>query len=135
MKKLKLFITSLVAALSIAPFVAPALYHASAADASIGENINCGASGSLDGTGCGNVSEGADQVSKTIKSVIQLFQVIVGLISVFMIIYGGLKYITSGGNDNAIKGARNTILYAVIGLVIVVIAQAIVSFVLNRFDG
>lgn len=132
MKKLKLFIASLITALSLAPFAAPALYSVGAAD--VTENINCGASGSLDGSNCGSVEEGASQVSQTIKNVIQLFQIIVGLISVFMIIYGGLKYITSGGNDNAIKSARNTILYAVIGLVIVVIAQAIVSFVLNRFQ-
>ena len=48
-----------------------------------------------------------------------------------MIIFGGFRYITSGGNDNNVSSAKNTILYAVIGLVIVALSQFIVRFVLN----
>ncbi len=54
------------------------------------------------------------------------------MISVFMLIFGGLKYITSGGESSGITGAKNTILYAIIGLVVVGLAQIIVQFVLNR---
>ena len=56
----------------------------------------------------------------------------VGIIGVIMIIVGGFRYITSGGNDQNVASAKNTILYAIIGLVIVALAQLIVKYVLNR---
>jgi hypothetical protein len=49
-----------------------------------------------------------------------------------MIIYGGFRYVTSGGNDASVSGAKNTIIYALIGLVIVALAQVIVHFVLAK---
>ena len=49
-----------------------------------------------------------------------------------MIIYGGFRYITSGGDSGKVTGAKNTIIYAVIGLVIVVLAQVIVKFILDK---
>jgi hypothetical protein len=52
-----------------------------------------------------------------------------------MIIVGGVKYITSQGESSNITAAKNTILYAVIGLVVVALAQIIVRFVLERFVG
>lgn len=55
----------------------------------------------------------------------------VGAISVIMLIWGGLRYITSGGDSKKITNAKNTILYAIIGLVIAVLAFAIINFVLN----
>jgi hypothetical protein len=48
------------------------------------------------------------------------------------LIYGGFKYITSGGDESGAKSARNTIIYAVVGLVIVALAQFIVKFVINN---
>jgi|AntRauTorckE6833_2_1112554.scaffolds.fasta_scaffold24274_5 TRAP-type C4-dicarboxylate transport system permease small subunit len=69
-------------------------------------------------------------VDTVITRVINLFSYIVGVISVIMIIIGGLKYITSSGDATNVSSAKNTILYAVIGLVIVVMAQVIVRFVL-----
>ena len=56
-------------------------------------------------------------------------------ISVIVIIVAGLKYVTSAGNPSAISSAKTTILYAVIGLVIAILAYAIVNFVLNSFSG
>lgn len=56
---------------------------------------------------------------------------IVGVISVIMLVWGGLRYILSGGDSKKITDAKNTILYAIIGLVIAVLAYAIVNFVLN----
>jgi hypothetical protein len=49
-----------------------------------------------------------------------------------MIILGGFKYITSGGDTGNVTGAKNTILYAIVGLVIVALAQIIVRFVLDK---
>ena len=59
----------------------------------------------------------------------------VGIVAVIMIIVGGFKYITSGGESSKVSGAQSTILYAVVGLVVVVLAQIIVHFVLNKTSG
>lgn len=69
-----------------------------------------------------------------------LISIIVGVASVIMVIIGGLKYILSGGDSggrrqgdaSGLNSARNTILYALIGVVIAVAAQAIVVLVINR---
>jgi hypothetical protein len=57
---------------------------------------------------------------------------LVGIVAVIMIIVGGLRYITSGGNDASVTSAKNTILYAIIGLVIVALAQVLVRFTLSK---
>ena len=59
----------------------------------------------------------------------------VGLISVIMLVYGGLRYILSGGDSKKVTDAKNTILYAIIGLIISMLAYAIVHFVLNSVIG
>ncbi len=61
----------------------------------------------------------------------QLVSMAVGAVSVIMIIIGGLRYILSSGDPANTASARNTILYAIIGLVIAIAAQAIVLFVLR----
>ena len=60
---------------------------------------------------------------------------VVGLISVIMLVYGGLRYILSGGDSKKVTEAKNTILYAIIGLIISLLAYAIVHFVLNSVVG
>jgi cytochrome bd-type quinol oxidase subunit 2 len=77
--------------------------------------------------------EDAEETANTlIADVINIFSLVVGVVSVIMIIYGGFRYITSGGESNSVSSAKNTILYAIIGLVIVALAQFIVRFVLGR---
>lgn len=71
-------------------------------------------------------------VDSAVKSVINILSVVVGVIAVIMVIIGGLKYVTSNGDSNQISSAKNTIIYALIGLVVVAIAQAVVRFVLNK---
>ena len=63
--------------------------------------------------------------------IIQIITIVTGAVSVIMIIVGGFKYVVSGGDSNATKGAKDTILYAVIGLVIALFAQVIITFVLS----
>lgn len=79
--------------------------------------------------------EGSDNVENLIKTIINVFSAIVGSISVIMIIIGGFRYITSAGDSNSVGGAKNTILYAIVGLIIVAFAQIIVQFVLQRTTG
>jgi hypothetical protein len=70
-------------------------------------------------------------LNNLIAKIINVFSVLVGVVAVVMIIYGGFRYITSGGDSNNIGTAKNTILYAIIGLIIVALAQLIVKFVLG----
>ncbi len=70
----------------------------------------------------------------TIRNVINVISIIAGAVAVIMIVWGGFRYITSGGNAETVKSARNTILYALIGLVIIAFAQVIVRFTLSSVD-
>lgn len=56
---------------------------------------------------------------------------VVGIIAVIMLIIGGIKYVISGGDSKKVTDAKNTVLYAIIGLVIAVFAYAIVNFVIS----
>ena len=69
-----------------------------------------------------------------IKNVINVLLFIIGIIAVIMIIIGGFRYTTSGGDGSETKTARDTIIYAVAGLVIAIMSFAIVNFVLNRLQ-
>ncbi len=75
---------------------------------------------------------GTSSLQKLITNIINIFSVIVGVIAVIMIIVGGLKYITSGGESSNVSGAKNTIIYAIVGLIVVALAQFIVRFVLTN---
>ena len=74
--------------------------------------------------------EGAS-VSSVIGIIINVLLFIVGLVSVIMIIIGGIRYTTSAGDSSAVTGAKNTILYAIVGLIIAFLAFAIVNWVLG----
>ena len=56
---------------------------------------------------------------------------IVGIIAVIMLIIGGIKYVVSGGDSKKVTDAKNTVLYAIIGLVVCFLAYAIVNFVIS----
>lgn len=75
---------------------------------------------------------GQTGIFKTITNVL-LF--VLGAVSVIMIIIGGLRYVISGGNSTAVTAAKNTILYAIVGVIIALLAYAIVNFVLTSFTG
>ena len=68
------------------------------------------------------------------NNVIGTLFTVAGAIAVIIIVIGGIRYITSTGDSSRIKAAKDTILYAVIGLVVVIIARAIVGFVAGSFS-
>jgi hypothetical protein len=85
----------------------------------------------------GSLSGGAGSgftVQTIIRDVTNTLIFFVGAISVIVLIIGGIRYIVSGGNSSSVEGAKNTILYAVVGIVVSVAAYAIVTFVLNIFN-
>ncbi|MCA9309287.1 hypothetical protein KC973_02830 [Candidatus Saccharibacteria bacterium] len=75
---------------------------------------------------------GDKTLSGVIQRVVNMFSIVVGAVSVIMIIIGGFRYIISGGDSTAVTAAKNTILYAIVGLVIVLFAQVIVRFVITN---
>lgn len=119
--------------MSFGLLLAPATAMVAHAQTEATGQISCGASGQFTETECSD--PGADQVvTNSIELAIRILQLVVGIISVVMIIFGGIKYITSGGDAGAVSSAKNTIIYACIGLVVVALAEVIVQFVLNRVD-
>ena len=56
---------------------------------------------------------------------------VVGALAVVMLIVGGLRYVVSGGNSNNVTAAKNTVLYAIVGLVVAFLAFAMINFVLG----
>jgi hypothetical protein len=125
-----------------APMVVPSLISVAAADNS---NVTGGLCGGIDtatGGAAAASSNSTDCVSNPAGSstsglytlaanVVNIFSVIVGIVAVIMIIYGGFKYITSGGDSGNVSGAKNTLIYAIVGLIIVALAQFIVHYVLG----
>ena len=77
--------------------------------------------------GCPENLFGDDGVFKQITNTI-LYGV--GVVAVIVLIIGGIKYLISGGDSKKVTDAKNTILYAIIGLVIAVLSFAIVNFVI-----
>lgn len=84
----------------------------------------------LTGGSCDADSE--SQLNGIIEGAINIFSVIVGVAAVIMIMIGGFKYVTSNGDSNSVNSAKNTILYAIVGLIVVALAQTIVQFTLRR---
>ncbi len=80
----------------------------------------------------GDCAQNDSSLTNVLKNVVNILSLLVGFASVVMIIIGGFKYIISSGDSNSVNSAKNTIMFAVIGLVIVAFAQVIVIFVLNR---
>lgn len=72
-------------------------------------------------------------ITTDIKNVVNLLLFVVGILAVIVIIVGGIMYTTSGGDPSKVKSAKDTILYAVIGLVVAILAYSIVNFVVDAF--
>lgn len=72
-------------------------------------------------------------LSKIINAVTSVFAWVLGIMAVILIIFGGFKYVTSGGDSNKVSGAKNTIIYAIVGLVVAMLAQPLVKYVIGFF--
>ena len=84
-------------------------------------------------------AKGIDQASDlfgpsgTFNTITNVLLFAVGAISVIMLIIGGIRYVVSGGDSTAVQSAKNTILYAVVGIVICLLAYAVIGFVIGSF--
>ena len=130
-KSLHLLIS--VIAISTPLMLLPAMASASGYCNNIQQNINTGINSATGGSGqCGNANADVTSGIKHIAVVvINILSIVVGIVAVIMIIYGGFRYITSGGESGSVSSAKNTLIYAIVGLILVALAQVIVHWVLN----
>lgn len=143
-RKLKGLLISTAAALTfVMPLAVPVAVNAQNANSPItGQVCNVSQAGNVlkpigdlskDTTAsCTGFTEQKDTLNDIITKIVNILSVIVGVVAVIMIVVGGFRYITSGGSSEKVTGAKNTILYALIGLIIVALAQVIVRFVLQK---
>ena len=84
-----------------------------------------------------SASAGATQTDlpTIINNVINVLLYIVGVAAVVMLIVGGIRYIVSSGDQQAVAGAKNTIIYSIVGIIVAVLAYAAVNFVFNTLAG
>lgn len=91
----------------------------------------CSSSASAEVKKAAGCSGNSNALPKAIQSILNAVILVAGLVSVTFIIIGGVHYMTSSGDAAKVKKARDTILYAVIGLIICALAFAIVNFVIG----
>ena len=79
--------------------------------------------------------EAIDGDDGIVKTAVNIMLWIIGVIAVIMLVFGGIRYATSAGDSNKVTAAKNTIMYAIVGLVIAIFAYAIVNWVLTSTTG
>lgn len=123
MKRITIFLVAAFAVLGVAT-VAPNYAYA----AGVADQIKQGVADAGGNTEGNSISLGA-----RIRQIVNVLLYILGAVAVLMIVVGGMRYTLSGGDSGAIKSAKDTILYAAVGLVVAILAFAIVDFVLGSF--
>jgi len=101
-----------------------------AASATSPQATVCNALGS--NAGCTSTPANGINLTNLAVDIINILSIVVGIVAVFMIIIAGVRFITSNGDSNNVASARNTIIYAIVGLIVVALAQVIVQFVVGR---
>ena len=131
MNKFKHYILGVVMlALSMVPITIPPMASA----ATISDSV-CGAAQDLtvDSTKtCADTKGSEKNFQNLLATIVNVLSLVVGALAVVMIIFAGFRYITSGGNQEGVKSAKQALIYAIIGIIIVALAQIIVKFVLNQ---
>jgi magnesium-transporting ATPase (P-type) len=97
--------------------------------------LRCGANSAATGTdtnknGCAEAPKNQPSLNDTVAKIINILSSLVAAVAVIMIIVGGFRYVTSGGDSARVTSAKSTIFNAIIGLVIAIFAQVIVRFVI-----
>ena len=128
MKKISIIISTVIASFglfALASFVSPSpAFACSGAKDCITQGVN----------GAGDTGGGGD-INSVFKKVVEVLLFLIGAVSVIMIVVGGIKYTTSGGDSAQVTSAKNTIMYAVVGLIVALLGYAIVNFVVKAFAG
>lgn len=78
-----------------------------------------------------NCSSGPSTFNHLIKTAVDILSYIVGIAAVIMIIVSGLRFVMAGGDSQAVSGAKTSLIWAIVGIVVVALAQAIVYWTLG----
>jgi hypothetical protein len=128
MRKIKLYITAAIMGLTLSgPILVPTVAYASA---------SCPAATTSKGqvlSGLGATGNHCDASSfkNTVANAVGILSVIAGIVAVIMIIISGFRYITSGGESSRVAAAKNSLIYALIGIAVVALTQFLVRYVVN----
>lgn len=129
MKRLTTVLLSITAVFGLLaiPLLAPAVAYADGVDVL---NQACSDAGTAGSELCRN-DQALFGAGSIWTNIINAIIFVVGAVAVLMIVIGGLRYVLSAGDQAAINSAKNTILYSVVGLIVAILANAIVNFTIN----
>ncbi len=116
----------MVVALFLGQLLVPSISYA------CGTNSGSAKSQILSGVGETGASCNSSNVTSLADKVINLLSVVAGIIAVIMILVSAIKFTTSGGDTQKVTSAKNSLIYAIVGIAIAGLAQVIVIFVLHQ---
>ena len=127
-KSIKIFLSLLACFGLVALYATPTYAADDACDPSVPEAIRSA-------SGCSNAPAPSASIQDIITNILYGIIAVLGLVAVVFIVKGGIDYMTSAGDAQKLQKAKSTILYAAIGLVISVLAFAIVNFTIGIISG
>jgi len=128
---MKKSIKTILAGLLVVPVLALGVSLITPMTQSVSAEVTGGIQGGADAAKGDGQQENLFGDGGIFKTIVNIALYIIGAISVMMLIYGGIRYTVSAGDSKAVTDAKNTIMYAIIGVVIAILAYAIVNFVLE----
>lgn len=130
---IKVIVASVVLSMGLAVlFVGPNSTTYAAPRDEVCKGVNISSAG---GGGGGSCNGNGSEITKVVTAAVNILSIIAGIAAVIMLIIAGLKYVTSNGDASSIASAKTSIIYAIVGLVVVALSQAIVQFVLKKAGG
>ncbi len=116
-------------ALTVASFATVPTYAANCdtSNPDLGVGVNCG-------KGNGTPNNLFGDSNSIVNTVINTMLFIVGILSVIMIIFSGIRYATAHGDKSQVESAKNTLIYSIVGLVVAIIAYAVVNWVVGLWS-
>jgi len=125
MKLIRILVITLATALCGMTAMYPIAAHALPVS-TVAADLKSDAQGGVGQTGSGGI-----KITSVFSGVVNILSVVVGALSVIFVILSGFRYVTSGGDSNRVSSAKNTLVYALVGVAIVALAQVLVHFVIN----
>jgi hypothetical protein len=83
-------------------------------------------------SGIGGCNDNPAKISTTVQNIVNIFSAIIGVVTVIVVIIAGFQYVTSAGDSSKVGRAKTTLIYAIVGLLVVLLSQSLVKFVLSR---
>lgn len=120
-----LAIVASMAVVALGTMGAPVLADDCDANGGLGSGMNCAKNDDMPETLTGD--------NGIVTTVINTMLFIVGILSVVMIIFAGIRYVTAHGDKGQVESAKNTLIYAIVGLIVSIVAYALVNWVVGLF--